>query len=138
MSVDHSLKIKGALSRHRNVLTRAERVGQLKDEERWLEGQSVFGLPKIAHRKSHAGRKEKEEAAVVEGAVAGVTPEAQATAGAKPAAAGAKPAAAGAKPSAGAAPAKAAGAKPAAGAAPAKEKAAEKPREKGKQKEKSK
>ena len=78
MSVDHSLKIKGALKRHRNVLTRAERVGQLKDEERWSEGQSVFGLPKIAHRKSHAGRKEKEEAAK-EAAVA-ATPEAQAEA----------------------------------------------------------
>jgi small basic protein (TIGR04137 family) len=77
MSVDHSLKIKGALKRHRNVLTRAERVGQLKDEERWSEGQSVFGLPKIAHRKSHAGRKEKEEAAKE---AAAVTPEAQAEA----------------------------------------------------------
>jgi small basic protein (TIGR04137 family) len=84
MSIDHSLKIKGALKRHRNVLTRAERVGQLKDEERWSEGQSVFGLPKIAHRKSHAGRKEKEEAAK-EAAVA-ATPEGQAApAGAKPA-----------------------------------------------------
>jgi small basic protein (TIGR04137 family) len=109
MSIDHSLKIKGALERHRNVLTRAERVGQLKDEERWSEGQSVFGLPKIAHRKSHAGRKEKEEAAKE---AAAVTPEAQAEA---------TPAAAGAAPTK-------------AGAAPAKEKAAEKPKEKGKQK----
>jgi small basic protein (TIGR04137 family) len=83
MSIDHSLKIEGALKRHRNVLTRAERVGQLKDEERWSEGQSVFGLPKIAHRKSHAGRKEKEEAAKE---AAAVTPEGQAApAGAKPA-----------------------------------------------------
>jgi small basic protein (TIGR04137 family) len=106
MSVDHSLKIKGALSRHRNVLTRAERIDKLKDEERWAEGQSVFGLPKVAHRKSHAGRKMKEEeAATVEGAVAGVTPEGQATAA---------PAAAGAAPAKVAVPAKA--------AAPAKEK----------------
>jgi small basic protein (TIGR04137 family) len=119
MSVDHSLKIEGALKRHRNVLTRAERVGQLKDEERWAEGQSVFGLPKIAHRKSHAGKKEKEEAAK-EAAV--VTPEAQA-AGAKPVA-GAKPAAAGAAPTK-----PAAGAKPAVSAPPK-----EKPKEKGKQK----
>ena len=58
MSIDPSLKIKGALSRHRNVLTRAERVEQLKDEERWSEGDSLLGLPKVAHRKSHAGRKE--------------------------------------------------------------------------------
>ena len=60
MSIDRSLKIKGALARHRNVLTRAERVGKLKDEERWQEEDSVLGLPKVAHRKSHAGRKAKE------------------------------------------------------------------------------
>jgi small basic protein (TIGR04137 family) len=58
MSIDRSLKIKGALSRHRNVLTRAERIEKLKDEERWSEGESLLGLPKVAHRKSHAGRKE--------------------------------------------------------------------------------
>ncbi|MBA7686351.1 hypothetical protein ES703_94795 [subsurface metagenome] len=85
MSIDHSLKIKGALSRHRNVLKRAERIEQLKEEERWSEGDSLLGLPKVAHRKSHAGRKEKaaaKEAAAeaVAGAVAGVeaeTPEAE-------------------------------------------------------------
>ena len=59
MSVDPSLKIKGALSRHRNVLTRAERIEQLKEEGRWSEGDSLQGLPKVAHRKSHAGRKEE-------------------------------------------------------------------------------
>ncbi len=62
MSIDRSLKIKGALSRHRNVLTRAERIEKLKDEERWSEGDSLLGLPKVAHRKSHAGRKAKEAA----------------------------------------------------------------------------
>jgi small basic protein (TIGR04137 family) len=60
MSIDPSLKIKGALSRHRNVLTRAERIDQLKDEERWSEEDSLLGLPKVAHRKSHAGRKGEE------------------------------------------------------------------------------
>ncbi len=60
MSIDRSLKIKGALARHRNVLTRAERVGKLKEEERWQDEDSVLGLPKVAHRKSHAGRKVKE------------------------------------------------------------------------------
>lgn len=61
MSIDPSLKIKGALTRHRNVLNRAERIEQLKDEERWSEGDSLLGLPKVAHRKSHAGRKDKED-----------------------------------------------------------------------------
>jgi small basic protein (TIGR04137 family) len=68
MSIDRSLKIKGALSRHRNVLSRVERIEQLKGEEKWQEGDSAFGLPKVGHRKSHAGKKEKaalKEAAAV-------------------------------------------------------------------------
>ncbi len=82
MSIDHSLKIKGALSRHRNVLKRAERIEQLKEEERWSEGDSPLGLAKVAHRKSHAGRKAKAAAAkeAAAEAVAGVeaeTPEAK-------------------------------------------------------------
>jgi small basic protein (TIGR04137 family) len=64
MSIDPSLKVRGALTRHRNVLSRAERIGLLKDEERWSEGDSLFGLPKVAHRKSHAGRKEAPAKAV--------------------------------------------------------------------------
>jgi small basic protein (TIGR04137 family) len=60
MSIDPSLKIKGALTRHRNVLTRAERIEQLKEEDRWSEEDSLLGLPKVAHRKSHAGRKSAE------------------------------------------------------------------------------
>ena len=60
MSIDPSLKIKNALTRHRNVLTRAERIEMLKDEERWSEGDPLLGLPKVAHRKSHAGRKSSE------------------------------------------------------------------------------
>ena len=60
MSIDRSLKVKGSLTRHRNVLSRAERIEMLKDEDRWSEGDSLLGLPKVAHRKSHAGRKGKE------------------------------------------------------------------------------
>lgn len=71
MSIDRSLKIKNALSRHRNVLSRGERIEQLKEEERWEEGQPVTGLPKVAHRKSHSGRKSstktEETAATEEG-----------------------------------------------------------------------
>ncbi len=82
MSIDRSLKVKGALSRHRNVLRRAERIEQLKEEERWSEGDSLFGLPKVAHRKSHAGQKAtkaaaKEAAATEVEAEAAETPEAE-------------------------------------------------------------
>jgi small basic protein (TIGR04137 family) len=83
MSIDRSLKVKGALTRHRNVLTRAERVDKLKDDEKWSEGDSVLGLPKVSHRKSHAGRKEKaaaKEAAVTEAVSGAVTEAAAATA----------------------------------------------------------
>ena len=77
MSIDHSLKIKGALSRHRNVLTRAERIKQLKDEDRWSEDDSLFGLPKVAHRKSHSGRKEKAAPKKEAEAETAETPEAE-------------------------------------------------------------
>jgi small basic protein (TIGR04137 family) len=60
MSIDPSLKVRNALARHRNVLTRAERIEALKDEERWNEGDSLLGLPKVAHRKSAAGKKAKD------------------------------------------------------------------------------
>jgi small basic protein (TIGR04137 family) len=103
MSIDRSLKSKDALVRHRNVLTRAERIEQMKDEERWEEGGPVLGLPKVAHRKSHAGKKAAKEKEAVEGA-AGVEGAATAAAPATTAAGAAKPAAAG-KTAAGKAPA---------------------------------
>jgi small basic protein (TIGR04137 family) len=64
MSIDRSLRIQSSLERHRNVLSRAERVAQLKDEEKWREEASPLGLPKVSHRKS----KTKKKAAKVEGA----------------------------------------------------------------------
>ncbi|HEV2294554.1 MAG TPA: small basic protein [Tepidisphaeraceae bacterium] len=91
MSLDRSLKSANSLVRHRNVLTRAERLEKLKEQEKWTaEKNSAFGLPKVAHRKMAVAKSVKEEAA--EGA-------ATATAGAAPAAAGkaAPAAAAGAK-----------------------------------------
>jgi small basic protein (TIGR04137 family) len=113
MSLDRSLKGANALVRHRNVLTRAERLDKLKEEEKWNESKSVFGLPKVAHRKQELVKGgAKEEAA--EGAVPGAAP---AAAGAAPAAAGAKGAAPAAGAVKGAAPAAGAkGAAPAAGA----------------------
>ena len=47
MSVDKSLKSKATMRRQRNVLTRGERVIELKEQNRWKEGRSVFGLPKV-------------------------------------------------------------------------------------------
>ncbi len=61
MSMDKSLKSKNTLQRHRNVLTRAERIQVLKDTDRWTEDSTAVGLPKIVHRKAAVGKKDKEK-----------------------------------------------------------------------------
>ncbi len=114
MSLDRSLKAANTLVRHRNVLTRAERLARLTEEEKWNENKPVFGLPKVANRKMALAKAVKEE--TPEGAAAA------GAAGAAPAAAGGAAPAAGAKGAAagkGGAPAAAAG-KTAASSAPAK------------------
>ena len=58
MSIDSSLRVKSSLERHRNVLTRAERVARLMAEERYGEDMSPLGLPKVANRKAKAGKKQ--------------------------------------------------------------------------------
>jgi small basic protein (TIGR04137 family) len=94
MSIDRSLKIKGALVRHRNVLTRAERLKRLAEEEKWEDGKSVFGLCKVANRKAAVKKKEPKGAAAAAAAAAdGAAPAAgKAGAPAGKAAPAAKPA----------------------------------------------
>ena len=69
MSMDPSLKMSNSLSRHRNVLSRAERLGRLKDQDRRGDADSVFGLPKVANRNVKVSKKEKK-AETAEGAAA--------------------------------------------------------------------
>lgn len=47
MSIDKSLRRKNTLARARNVLTRGERIKVLQDDERWQDGRSPYGLPKV-------------------------------------------------------------------------------------------
>lgn len=62
MSLDVSLKAKNSLQRHRNVLTRAERLAKLVEQEKFdLEKDSVVGLPKVGHRKPPVGGKTKKK-----------------------------------------------------------------------------
>ncbi len=80
MSLHKSLVSKAALKRHRNVLSRAERVKRLVDEETWQEGRSVFSLPKVKIRRVKAGGKQKKvekAAAGAEGAAAEAAPAAE-------------------------------------------------------------
>ncbi len=97
MSLDRSLKTAASLARHRNVLTRAERVGRLTDRGTFqMESSDPLHLIKVANRKVAAGGKsaKKDEAAEgAEGAPAAAKPAAKAA----PAGAGAKAAAPAAK-----------------------------------------
>jgi small basic protein (TIGR04137 family) len=67
MSIDKSLRRKNALQRSRNVLTRGERIKTLMHDERWQEGRSPYGLPKVkvvkVVVKKHKKAKEEEKAA---------------------------------------------------------------------------
>ena len=68
MSIDKSLVVKSKLKRSRNVLKRDERIQRLLEEERWNEGDAVFGLPKVKivkvkRVKQKAKKKEEEEGA---------------------------------------------------------------------------
>jgi small basic protein (TIGR04137 family) len=81
MSIDKSLQIKAGSAKQRNVLRRAERLARLQQTDRWKEGDSVYGLPKVRVVKLTLKKKKKEKKAE-EGAVAGA-PAAEAPAAAK-------------------------------------------------------
>jgi small basic protein (TIGR04137 family) len=98
MTIDKSLKVRRGATRNRSVLTRVERITRLQQADRWKEGDSPLGLPKVRVRKLTMKKKKKkkdeeEGAAAAEG---GAAAPAAAAAAAKPAA-GAKPAGKGGK-----------------------------------------
>jgi small basic protein (TIGR04137 family) len=67
MTIDKSLRVKAGAIKNRNVLTRAERIAKLKETDRWQEGASVLGLPKVRVVKL-ALKKKKKAAKAEEGA----------------------------------------------------------------------
>jgi small basic protein (TIGR04137 family) len=102
MTIDKSLKVKAGAIQNRNVLTRAERIARLKELDRWKEGDSVLGLPKVRVVKVSIKKKKKaakaEEAAAAGGAAGGAAKAPAPAAGKTPATpAAAKPAAGAAK-----------------------------------------
>jgi small basic protein (TIGR04137 family) len=68
MSIDKSLRRKNTLQRARNVLTRGERIAQLKAEERWPDARSPYGLPKVKVVKIVVKKAKKKEDKAAEGA----------------------------------------------------------------------
>jgi small basic protein (TIGR04137 family) len=81
MSIDKSLRRKNQLQRARNVLTRGERIKTLQNEERWPDGRSPYGLPKVKVVKIVVKKvkkaKEEEKTEGAEGAAAAATPAAE-------------------------------------------------------------
>ena len=63
MSLHRSLKTKpAALNQHRNVLTRAERIARLTEEERFAaDTDSPLGLAKVGNRQLVTKKKKKED-----------------------------------------------------------------------------
>lgn len=61
MTIDKSLKVRRGGSTNRSVLTRMERLQQLKEADRWKEGDSPLGLPKVRVRKLVMKKKKKKK-----------------------------------------------------------------------------
>ncbi len=60
MTIDKSLKIRRGGSANRSVLTRMERLSKLQEADRWKEGDSPLGLPKVRVRKLVLRKKKKK------------------------------------------------------------------------------
>ena len=81
MSIDKSLRRKNQLQRARNVLTRGERIKTMQNEERWPDGRSPYGLPKVkvikvvVKKAKKAKEEEKVEGAEEGAAAAAPAPE---------------------------------------------------------------
>ncbi len=60
MTIDKSLKVKRGGTGNRSVLTRVERLEKLREADRWQEGDSPLGLPKVRVRKLQMKKKKKK------------------------------------------------------------------------------
>jgi small basic protein (TIGR04137 family) len=59
MTMNKSLRIRKGGGGSRGVLSRAERITKLKELERWEDGQSPLGLPKVRVYKISMKKKKK-------------------------------------------------------------------------------
>ncbi len=76
MSMDRTLRTHGGLAKTRSVLTRAERIARLIDEDKFdPETGRPLGLPKTKVRHSKAGTKSKKVEEKPEETVEGEQPE---------------------------------------------------------------
>ena len=77
MTMDKSLRVRKGSSSARGVLSRGERILKLKEQDRWEEGRSPLGLPKVRVVKT-AMKKKKKAKEEGEAAAGGKAPAAAA------------------------------------------------------------
>ena len=80
MTMDKSLRVRKGSTAVRGVLTRAERIAKLEEQDRFEEGRSPLGLPKVRVQKMVMKKKKK---AKEEGAEGGTAAKAAPAAGKK-------------------------------------------------------
>lgn len=61
MTIDKSLKSNSKITRARSVLTRAERIQRLKEQDRWTEEDGPLGLGKVRVYKVVVKKKKKKK-----------------------------------------------------------------------------
>jgi len=81
MTMDKSLRVRKGSTGARGVLTRAERIAKLQEQDRWQEGRSPIGLPKV--RVSKLAMKKKKKAKEEGEGAAAAAPAAAAAKGKK-------------------------------------------------------
>jgi small basic protein (TIGR04137 family) len=85
MTMDKSLRVRRGMIRSRSVLRRAERIARLQESDRWADGSSPLGLPKVrVFKLAVKKKKKKKEEEGAEGEAAAATPAAGAKPGGKP------------------------------------------------------
>ena len=73
MTIDKSLRIRRGTTANRSVLTRAERIERLKQTDRFRDGDSPLGLPKVRVQKLVLKKKKKKAEEEGEAAAAPAT-----------------------------------------------------------------
>ena len=61
MTIDKSLRVQKGIVRARNVLTRAERIERLVQQDRWAEEDGPCGLPKVRVHRMVLKKKKKKK-----------------------------------------------------------------------------
>jgi small basic protein (TIGR04137 family) len=83
MTIDKSLRTRKGIVRARNVLTRAERIEKLLQQDRWTEADGPFSLPKVRVYKIVVKKKKKKKGEEETATAAVATPAASTASKAK-------------------------------------------------------